>query len=121
MHDPTEGGLAGAIYELAEASGTGVIIDEDQVLIHPETRTICQALAIEPWGLIASGSLIITTNPKGSSKVILALRKEGIQANVIGKITSHKEGLRRTINGEIQSFPKFDRDEIARYFETLTH
>ena len=121
MHDPTEGGLAGAIYELAEASGTGVIIDEDQVLIHPETRTICQALALEPWGLIASGSLIITTNPNGSSKVIRALRKEGIQANVIGKITSQKEGLRRTVKGEIQSVPKFERDEIARYFETLTH
>jgi len=59
--------------------------------------------------------------PNGSSKVIRALRKEGIQANVIGKITSQKEGLRRIVKGEIQSVPKFERDEIARYFETLTH
>jgi len=119
MHDPTEGGLAGAIDELARASGTGVIIDDDQVSVFDETKTICEALFIEPWGLIASGSLIITTHPDGSPKVIKALHKEGIEANVIGRITDYKKEIRLIKKGKIQPFPKFERDEIARYFETL--
>ena len=119
MHDPTEGGLAGAIDELARASGTGVTIDDDRVLIFDETKTICKALFIEPWGLIASGSLIITARPNGSPNVIRALRQEGIEANVIGKITDHKKGMQRIKKGELQPLPKFERDEIARYFETL--
>lgn len=119
MHDPTEGGLAGAIDELARASGTGVTIDDDRVLIFDETKTICKALFIEPWGLIASGSLIITAHRNGSPNVIRALRQEGIEANVIGKITDHKKGMQRIKKGELQPLPKFERDEIARYFETL--
>ena len=119
MHDPTEGGLAGAMDELARASGTGVTIDDDQVLIFDETKTICEALFIEPWGLIASGSLIITAHPNGSQKVIRALTQAGIEANVIGKITDFKKGLQIIKKGELQPLPKFERDEIARYFETL--
>ena len=119
MHDPTEGGLAGAMDELARASGTGVTIDDDQVLIFNETKTICKALFIEPWGLIASGSLIITARPNGSPNVSRALRQEGIEANVIGKITDHKKGIQKIKKGESQPLPKFEREEIARYFETL--
>ena len=119
MHDPTEGGLAGAIDELARASGTGVTIDDDQVLILNETKTICKALFIEPWGLIASGSLIITAHPNGSPTVMRALRQAGIEANVIGRITDYEKGIQRIKKGELQPLPKFERDEIARYFETL--
>ena len=119
MHDPTEGGLAGAIDELARASGTGVTIDDDQVLIFDETKTICEALFIEPWWLIASGSLIITAHPNGSQKVIKALTQAGIEANVIGKITDFNKGMQIIKKGKLQPLPKFERDEIARYFETL--
>ena len=119
MHDPTEGGLAGAIDELARASGTGVVIDNDAVLILDETKIICEALCIDPWGLIASGSLIITTHPDGSPKVIRALRQAGIEASMIGRITDYKKGMRKIEKGELQTFPKFQRDEIARYFETV--
>ncbi|MEC9294055.1 MAG: AIR synthase family protein [Chloroflexota bacterium] len=119
MHDPTEGGLAGAIDELARASGTGVVIDDDAVLILDETKIICEALYIDPWGLIASGSLIITTHPDGSPKVIRALRQAGIEASMIGRITDYKKGMRKIEKGELQPFPKFQRDEIARYFETV--
>ena len=119
MHDPTEGGLAGAIDELARASGTGVVIDDDAVLILDETKIICEALCIDPWGLIASGSLIITTHPDGSPKVIRALRQAGIEASMIGRITDYKKGMRKIEKGELQTFPKFQRDEIARYFETV--
>jgi len=51
--------------------------------------------------------------------VMRALRQAGIEANVIGRITDYKKGMRRIVKGELQPLPKFERDEIARYFETL--
>ena len=82
-------------------------------------KQFCEALFIEPWGLIASGSLIITAHPNGSQKVIRALTQAGIEANVIGKITDLKQDLQIIKKGKLQPLPKFERDEIARYFETL--
>jgi rhamnosyltransferase len=57
MHDPTEGGIAGAVEEMALASNTGITIDTDRVNVLPETRRICEALDLDPWGLISSGAL----------------------------------------------------------------
>ena len=118
MHDPTEGGLAGALDELARASNIGIIINTDRVNIYPETRSICSALKLDPWGLIASGALLITTNPSGSQKVVEALKSEGIPADVIGRITQSDKGLTRTSNGKIEPLPTFERDEIARFYST---
>ncbi|MDG0868068.1 AIR synthase family protein [Candidatus Lucifugimonas marina] len=116
MHDPTEGGLAGALDELARASNTGVSINSDQVKIYPETTKICEALNLDPWGLIASGALLITTNKTGSSKIISALNEAGIPSAVIGSITPVEEGLARISNGITEPFPMFERDEIARLY-----
>ena len=67
MHDPTEGGLASALAEIAEAAGTGLEVVLDDVHILKETEVICEAIGADPWGLIASGSLLITTHPKTST------------------------------------------------------
>ncbi len=118
MHDPTEGGLAGALSELARASNTGVTINTDQVRIYPETLSVCQALGLDPWGLIASGALLITADPTGSAEIVDALGDSGIQANVIGKITRPEDGLYRIVNGNIEPLPEFERDEIARLYSS---
>jgi len=116
MHDPTEGGLAGALDELARASNTGIEINADKVHIYPETNAICAALELDPWGLIASGALLITSKPGGSSSIIEALSNSDIPASVIGKITHPELGLVRTQNGETAPLPTFERDEIARLY-----
>ena len=118
MHDPTEGGLAGALDEMARASKTGIAINADTVNIYPETVSICSALNLDPWGLIASGALLITTEPDGSNKVVEALNNEGIPAQVIGTITPQEKGLTRTANGKTEPLPTFERDEIARLYST---
>jgi hydrogenase maturation factor len=118
MHDPTEGGLAGALDELARASNTGVLIDSELVHVYPETRTICDALKLDPWGLIASGALLITTDPEGSSKIIDALDRSGFPSAVIGKITDANAGLTRIVNGSVEPLPTFERDEIARLYSS---
>jgi len=122
MHDPTEGGLAGALDELARASNTGLTIDADKVHIYSETRTICDALKLDPWGLIASGALLITTNAgtdsEGSQTVINALSDAQIPATIIGKITEPESGLQRLVKGAAEPLPTFERDEIARLYST---
>lgn len=116
MHDPTEGGLAGALDEVARASQSGITIDASKVTIYPETRSICDALDLDPWGLIASGALLITSAPEGSNDIIDALARSGIPASVIGNITEPEEGLVRITDGIREPLPAFDRDEIARLY-----
>ncbi|MDA0595898.1 MAG: AIR synthase family protein [Chloroflexi bacterium] len=116
MHDPTEGGLAGALDEMARASKKGIAIDADQILIYPETKAICTARDLDPWGLIASGALIVTCDPSGSQEIVDSLENNGIPANIIGKITSSENGLTRTSNGITEPLPVFERDEIARLY-----
>lgn len=122
MHDPTEGGLAGALDEMARASNTGITVDTDQVIVLPETRRICDALDLDPWGLIASGALLITAKPAGAKTIVDALLNNGIPAKVIGTVTEiepeseHGSNLKRITNGITEPLPTFDRDEIARLY-----
>ena len=116
MHDPTEGGLAGALDELARASKTGVSIVAEKVKIYAETTRICEALKLDPWGLIASGALLVTTNPADSANIISTLNTAGIEATAIGTITPAEKGLTRIVKGASDPLPVFERDEIARLY-----
>jgi hydrogenase maturation factor len=90
MHDPTEGGLAGGLNELADAANVGFRIYEDKIQIMPETRRICSFFAINPLQLVSSGSLLIVANSKNSQVIVDRLKKEGIPCNIIGEITQDK-------------------------------
>lgn len=85
MHDATEGGILGAIWEVAKASLRGVRIYKEQIPILEETVKICSVLNLNPYKLISSGSMIITTN--NGDRLCNELLKEGIEAKIIGKIT----------------------------------
>ena len=115
MHDPTEGGLATGILELAKASGTGVIIDAEKIPCYEETEQICEFFNIQPLGLIASGALLIALDPKDTKEVITILSKNGITCTLIGKITKKSEGLRLIRNGKIIKMPLFKADEITKF------
>ena len=118
MHDPTEGGLAGALDELARVSNTGIAVNADQVRIYPETISICDALELNPWGLIASGALLITATPGRSERIVEALANSGIESNVIGKITEPASGLISITDGISRPLKTFERDEIARLYSS---
>lgn len=98
MHDPTEGGVANGLHELAEASGLGFIIDKSTLIIHEETRKICEVLEIDPMNLIASGAMLIAVQSNKSTAVIQALRKGGISAEIIGELV--RDSNIRVITGE---------------------
>lgn len=88
MHDPTEGGIANGIHELADASNKGFRIFEDRIPIAEETMRICEYFRIDPMCLIASGSLLIAAEKDFSGKIVKVLRKNGIAAAVIGELLS---------------------------------
>ncbi|MHC1605038.1 MAG: AIR synthase family protein [Candidatus Methanofastidiosia archaeon] len=87
MHDPTEGGIAGALNELADACGLGFDTDIDKIHIPNETREICNFFSCDPLNLIGSGALLITVYKDDSNTLVEELKKEGIGAAIIGKIT----------------------------------
>ncbi|MBT97832.1 MAG: hydrogenase expression/formation protein [Dehalococcoidia bacterium] len=116
MHDVTEGGLVTGLREIAAASGLGVAIEEGSIPILPETSKVCQALKIDPLGLLASGALLITLSPEDVPSLLSELEKKGIDGWEIGRMMPLEEGLvsiGRT--GEVE-LPQFSRDELARYF-----
>ena len=115
LHDPTEGGLATALWEVAKAAGVGLTVEEGSIPILPECAEICQALHLDPLGLLASGALIITLPPENVPRLLSTLEKEGIDAFEIGRITGPEEGVHIIKGHELEPLPRFDRDELARF------
>ena len=116
MHDPTEGGLSGGLYELAAASGVGFDIDADSIPILPECRRFCEALGLDSLGLIASGSLLAAVAPTSADAILRALSQEGIDAGVIGVANKKVEEIVLRSSSDASEFPRFRRDELARFF-----
>ena len=114
MHDPTEGGLATGIMELAKASGTGVVIDAEKIPCYEETEQICRLFNINPLGLIASGALLIALDPKDTKEVIAILAKNDIVCIPTGKLTRKSEGLKLLKKGKLVKMPTFTVDEITK-------
>jgi len=120
MHDPTEGGLAAALWELAEASQHGLLIDPDLVPIPPLSARICQALGIDPLEAIASGALLFAASPEHTLAILAALEAAGIPCGEIGEVLEGPPGVWRAGADGLEIFPRPERDAIARLFENLS-
>ena len=115
MHDPTEGGLATGIKEIALASNTGLSIDEAKILVAPETVRICEALGYDPLGLISSGCLIFTVADEGASRAVAIMTDAGFEAARIGNLTDAPGQYQITWkDGRTTPLPDFAVDELAR-------
>ncbi len=88
MHDITEGGVLGAAWEVAEASGTGIIINKDNIPVESVTESICKVFDIDVLRLISSGCMLITC-PDGEGLVKL-LEANNVKATIIGTVTENK-------------------------------
>jgi hydrogenase expression/formation protein HypE len=119
LHDPTEGGLITGLRELARASGLGLAIEEGSLAVLPECQTICQALGLDPLGLLASGALLITLPAGDVPGLLTALEGEGIVGWEIGQMLAPEEGLIIIGHQGETALPEFTRDELARYFSTV--
>ncbi len=100
MHDVTEGGILGALWEVAEASGTGLEVNMRDIPVRQETIEICEVFDINPYALISSGSMLITA--QGGHDLVDKLEKAGISATVVGKVTEGSD--RVLINGETRRY-----------------
>jgi len=94
IHDATEGGVAGGLQELSWASNVGLIVQEREIPVYPETEAICKALNIDPLRTISSGTLIISAENGKAEKIVSRLKQKGIKASIIGAILSKEEGAR---------------------------
>lgn len=86
MHDPTEGGIANGLHELADASGVGFVVHREALVVHETTRQICNILEINPLNLIASGAMLIATKTDKAKEIVKVLGEKGIPASVIGQL-----------------------------------
>jgi hydrogenase expression/formation protein HypE len=86
MHDPTEGGLAAALWELAEASQLSIKVDLDNIPVFETSRKICELLKIDPIGSIASGALLIVVPCEEVINIQKGLKNSGIAVTEIGRI-----------------------------------
>jgi hydrogenase maturation factor len=116
MHDVTEGGLATALEELSIAGGHRIKIDMDKIPIFGETRKICRLLAINPLGLIGSGSLLICCRDAGCETLMTDLRNAGIDVSCIGEVQEKGQGITAIEDAEPTEWPQFEVDEITQLF-----
>lgn len=91
MHDVTEGGVYGAAYEFASASGLGIQIDSSKVQILEEVKSVCKLFDIDPLRSIGAGSLLLAVSPKKATALIQHLKTYGIDSSIIGEFTEKTE------------------------------
>ena len=89
MHDVSEGGIFGALWELAESAGVGLEIDLKKIPIRQETVEICEFFDLNPYKIVSGGALLIAT--EDGNGMVLELEKSGIPATVIGKATDSND------------------------------
>jgi hydrogenase maturation factor len=111
LHDPTEGGLATGLHEVAGASGLGIDVDEEAILWFEAGLAVCTAIGANPWGTLASGALLASFPRAQVGSALRALRKHGHAAAEIGSATRESQRVRL---GDGSELPAFERDELSR-------
>ncbi|ARM30565.1 hydrogenase expression/formation protein HypE [Prosthecochloris sp. HL-130-GSB] len=103
MRDPTRGGVAAALNELASASGVGIELDEDQIPVKPEVKGACELLGIDPVSVANEGKVLVFVPERGAEPVLEAMKahKEGMHATLIGRVVAGHPGqvVMKTVYG----------------------
>jgi hydrogenase maturation factor len=116
MHDPTEGGVATACWELAQAADVGLHVDRERIPVLREGRVLCEAFGLDPLGTIASGSLLLAVDPADAAGVTAACRAVGVDCAQIGRVTEASQGVSLATAGHARPMPTFPQDQITRIF-----
>jgi len=93
MHDATECGLWGGLYELAQAAGVGVRVEQEKIVVTDCVPEICRYFGIDPYISISEGSLIIACRGHQADNVVQALDKQGILSSIVGEFTAPEKGM----------------------------
>lgn len=111
MHDGSEGGIFGALWELAEGAGLGMSVDLKKLPLRQETVEVCEQLNVNPYELLSGGCLLMTT--EDGNGLVEALEREGIPAVVVGKLTDSNDRVLHN-EEEIRYMDKPKTDEIYK-------
>ncbi|HKT11639.1 MAG TPA: AIR synthase-related protein, partial [Terriglobia bacterium] len=117
MHDPTEGGVLTGLVELARAGSVGMRVWKEKIPVLYETRLLARLLGFDPFALLASGALLVVAEPRSATRIVSALRRNQIAAQIIGEICRPRDGIMIVENGRARPIRVPERDEIARLLE----
>jgi hydrogenase maturation factor len=116
LHDPTEGGLSAGLHELAEASGVALQVDADAVLWFEPGLAMCQALGADPWGVLASGTLLAAFPGTAVEEAREILVREGFATRWVARAESG-DGVTLSDGSPLA---RYERDELSRVLGTAS-
>jgi len=93
MHDATECGVWGGLYEVAQAAGLGARIEKERIVVEEGVPEVCKLFGIDPYASISEGTLIIACKEHAADAIVRALTRKGIKASVVGELTKPNKGM----------------------------
>ncbi len=110
MHDATECGVYGGLVEIAQASGVGMVVEKEKILLSDTVQKICDLFGMDPYISISEGTLLATCKPSKINEALEVLNSKNINASVVGEITTKEKGIILRENGEevLLQHPKVD-------------
>lgn len=114
MHDVTEGGILGAVWEMCKIAELGCMLDCDKILVDDETLKIAKHFDIDYLRLISSGCMLIVADKMKKDKIVDDISKAGIYIEEIGVITEKEKGIKMSINGTVSAIEPPASDELYK-------
>lgn len=93
MHDATECGIWGAIYEIARAAKLGTVVEKEKIVVEDTVPEICRYFGIDPYASISEGSLVLTCRPHKADEIVDLLARKGIRSSVVGEMVREEAGM----------------------------
>jgi len=93
MHDATECGIWGGLYELAQAAGLGMRVEKERIVVEDCVEKICSYFGIDPYASISEGTLIIACREYKARQVVEALSQKGIKSSIVGELSEPRNGM----------------------------
>ena len=111
MHDATEGGVLGALYEIADASGNGILIEKDKLPLSPEVSRISELFGMNPYRSISEGTLLITAVPDKADAFVKRLNAKGIESVIAGYMKEENFGRKIEDSGMLKDIDPPGHDD----------
>jgi hydrogenase maturation factor len=93
MHDATECGVWGGLFEVAQSSGLGARIEKDKIIVEESVTEVCRLFDIDPYASISEGTLIIACKEHKAQDIVKALSRKGIKSSIVGELTKQEKGM----------------------------
>jgi hydrogenase maturation factor len=93
MHDATECGVWGGLFEVAQSSGLGARIEKEKIIVEESVEEVCRLFDIDPYASISEGTLIIACKEHKAQDIVKALSRKGIKSSIVGELTKPDKGM----------------------------